>query len=220
MKKETFKTTITEELTLSYLLELPKEYTHDSSDGFPLLLYLHGMGQRGSDLEQLYDNGIPKLLQEGRNLPFVTLMPQCPETTFWTEESRSLKLLVDDITGKYNIDASRIYITGLSMGGYGTYEMLTRYPDLFAAGIPICGGIGSMYARMNMPVLKEIPLWIFHGEKDDVVPVGESREIYGFLKSIGHENIDLTVYPDLMHDSWTATYENSAIYDFLLKYRK
>lgn len=220
MRKETFKTTITEDLTLTYLLELPEGYREENSDGFPLLLFLHGMGERGNNLEMLYVNGIPKILRDGTSLPFITLMPQCPETTFWPEESKSLKLLLDDIIEKYNVDTSRIYITGLSMGGYGTYEMLTRYPDLFAAGIPICGGIGSMYARMNLPALKDIPLWIFHGEKDDVVPVAESREIYSYLKSIGHEHISLTLYPDLKHDSWTRTYDNDEIYDFLLKYRK
>ena len=220
MIKDTFKTEITEELTLSYLLELPDGYTSENKEGFPLLLFLHGMGERGNNLEMLHVNGIPKLLRDGTDLPFITLMPQCPEITFWTEESKSLKLLLDDIIETYNVDSSRIYITGLSMGGYGTYEMLTRYPDFFAAGMPICGGIGSMYARMNLPALKDIPLWIFHGEQDDVVPVAESREIYTYLKGIGHEHIHLTVYPDLNHDSWTRTYDNSEIYDFLLKYKK
>ncbi|MBO1264004.1 prolyl oligopeptidase family serine peptidase [Proteiniclasticum sp. SCR006] len=220
MIKETFETTHIEEITLNYLLELPEDYDDESSEGFPLLLFLHGMGERGDNLEMLYVNGIPKLLREGARLPFITLMPQCPDTSFWPDEYRSLKLLLDHITKTYNVDCRRIYITGLSMGGYGTYEMLTRYPDLFTAGAPICGGIGSMKARMNLPVLKDIPLWIFHGEQDDVVPVEESRQIHDYLQSIGHENLKMTLYPDLNHDSWTRTYDNSEVYDFLLRFRK
>lgn len=219
MKEERFRTTLTEEITLNYLLELPEGYDDENSEGFPLLLFLHGMGERGDNLEMLYVNGVPKLLREGARLPFITLMPQCPETSFWPDEYRSLKLLLDHIIKTYNVDPRRIYITGLSMGGYGTYEMLTRYPDLFAAAIPICGGIGSMTARMNLPVLKDIPLWIFHGEKDDVVTVEESRQIYTYLQSIGHENLKMTLYPDLNHDSWTRTYDNSEVYDFLLRFR-
>lgn len=220
MIKETFETIHTEEITLNYLLELPENYDDESSEGFPLLLFLHGMGERGDNLEMLYVNGIPKLLREGARLPFITLMPQCPDTSFWPDEHRPLKHLLDHIINTYNVDRRRIYITGLSMGGYGTYEMLTRYPDLFAAGIPICGGIGSMRTRMNLPVLKNTPLWIFHGEKDDVVPVEESKQIHEYLQSIGHENLKMTLYPDLKHDSWTRTYGNREVYDFLLKSRK
>lgn len=220
MIKETFHTLLSEEITLDYLLELPEDYTHESREKYPLLLFLHGMGERGNNLEMLYVNGIPKLLHEGERLPFITLMPQCPETSFWPDESRALKLLLEHIIKTHHVDTRRIYITGLSMGGYGTYEMLTRYPDLFAAGVPICGGIGSMTARMNLAVLKDIPLWIFHGERDDVVPVEESRQIYTYLQSIGHENLKLTLYSDLKHDSWTRTYENREVYDFLLKFKK
>lgn len=218
IKKEEFKAVITEEITLNYLLELPENYEEKNDKKFPLLLFLHGMGERGNDLSMLYSNGIPKLITEGTKLPFITVMPQCPETSFWTEESKSLKMLLDDMIDNYNADEDRIYITGLSMGGYGTYEMLSRYPGFFAAAIPICGGIGSMYTRMNLLTLKDTPMWIFHGEKDDVVPVKESENIYETLTSKGAENLYITLYPDLRHDSWTRTYGNNEIYDFLLKH--
>lgn len=220
INKEVFKTTITEDKTLNYLIDLPDDYEASSSKKFPLLLFLHGMGERGEKLDLLYNNGIPNLISEGMKFPFITVMPQCPETSFWTEESKSLKLLIDYIIEHYNVDIDRIYITGLSMGGYGTYEMLTRYPDLFAAAVPICGGIGSMYTRMNLLQLKDIPLWIFHGKIDDVVPVKESENIYKTLKSIGAENLFITIYPDLKHDSWSRTYDNPEVYEFLLKHSK
>jgi len=220
MMKKVFKSTITEEVSLNYLLELPEDYEENSDTALPLLLFLHGMGERGNDLSMLNNNGIPKLIAEGTKFPFITVMPQCPETSFWTEESKSLKMLIDNLIENYNVDKNRIYITGLSMGGYGTYEMLARYPDLFAAAIPICGGIGSMYTRMNLLQLKDIPLWIFHGKIDDVVPVKESEDIYKALTRIGAEDLHIMIYPDLKHDSWTRTYANDEIYDFLLKHSK
>jgi len=220
LNKKVFEAIITKEISLNYLLELPEGYEEKSDTGIPLLLFLHGMGERGNDLSMLYNNGIPKLISEGRKFPFITVMPQCPEISFWTEESKSLKMLIDDLIENYNVDKNRIYITGLSMGGYGTYEMLARYPDLFAAAILVCGGIGSMYTRMNLLQLKDIPLWIFHGKIDDVVPVKESEDIYKALTSIGAENLHITIYPDLKHDSWSRTYANDEIYDFLLKHSK
>lgn len=220
LMKKVFEAITTEEISLNYLLELPEDYEENSYTAIPLLLFLHGMGERGNDLSMLNNNGIPKLISEGRKFPFITVMPQCPETSFWTEESKSLKMLIDDLIENYNVDKNRIYITGLSMGGYGTYEMLSRYPDLFAAAIPICGGIGSMYTRMNLLQLKDIPLWIFHGKIDDVVPVKESEDIYKALTSIGAKDLHITIYPDLNHDSWTRTYANHEVYNFLLKYSK
>ena len=220
MINKVFKTTVTEEISLNYLLDLPEDYEENSDKKFPLLLFLHGMGERGNDLSMLYTNGIPKLIAEGTKFPFITVMPQCPETSFWTEESKSLKKLIDDLIENYNVDKNRIYITGLSMGGYGTYEMLARYPDLFAAAIPICGGIGSMHTPMNLLLLKDIPLWIFHGKIDDVVPVKESEDIYKALTSIDAEDLHITIYPDLKHDSWTRTYDNHEVYDFLLRHSK
>jgi len=219
-KEKVFTTTITEQITLNYLLELPEDYEENSEKKSPLLLFLHGMGERGNDLSMLYSTGLPKLIAEGTKFPFITAMPQCPETSFWTEESKPLKMLIDDLIENYNVDKNRIYITGLSMGGYGTYEMLTRYPDLFAAAVPICGGIGSMYTRMNLLQLKDIPLWIFHGKIDEVVPVKESEEIYDVLTSIGAKDLHMTIYPDLNHDSWTRTYGNHEVYEFLLKHSK
>ncbi len=217
MEKHTLMKNITTEIKLTYLLHFPEDQSKTRDGKYPLLLFLHGMGESGNHLEDLYNTGLPKMIKEGLDLPFLTVMPQCPGDSFWTEETQALKLLIDDLVSTHPVDESRIYITGLSMGGYGTYEMLIRYPEVFAAGIPICGGIGSVYSKINILRLKDKPLWIFHGEQDPVVPVAEAREIITTMSLLHSKNLKSTIYPDLQHDSWTRTYENNQIYRFLLE---
>ncbi len=219
MEKHLMTKINTVELSLPYLLHFPKDEAKNENGKYPLLLFLHGMGERGNQLDLLFNTGLPKMLKEGLDIPFLTVMPQCPADSFWTEETKALKMLMDDLVSTYPIDEHRIYITGLSMGGYGTYEMLIRYPELFAGGIPICGGIGSLFSKVHLSHLKDKPLWIFHGEKDDVVPVEETKEIVHFLKEAQSKNLKYTLYPDLSHDAWTRTYENGDIYNFLLRYK-
>lgn len=220
ISKNSFTMKKTHSLELSYLTYLPQNYKEDSSEKYPLLLFLHGMGQIGANLDDLYDTGLPNLFREGKEIPFITIMPQCPPGSFWTEETDSIKALVDHIVASLPIDESRIYITGLSMGGFGTYDMLIRYPEIFAAGIPICGGLGSLYAKVNLHNLKDIPLWIFHGDNDSVVSVNESLNIIHALQLKNSENLNYTIYPGVDHDSWTRTYKNDAIYNFLLRHQK
>lgn len=218
IKKNSFKETKTIELELSYLSYFPKNYRDHSNEKYPLLLFLHGMGESGNHLDDLYRTGLPKMLKEGNEIPFVAIMPQCPKDSFWTEETAALKALVDHMISTLPIDETRVYITGLSMGGYGTYEMLIRYPKTFAAGIPICGGLGSLYSRINVLNLKDKPLWIFHGEKDPVVSINESTSIIDTLKIAHSKNLKYTFYPELGHDSWTKTYQNYEIFSFLLQH--
>ncbi len=216
MEQHIMTKTVTTEHKLPYLLYFPKDGTERRDGKYPLILFLHGMGERGNHLEDLYNSALPKMLNEGMDLPFIVAMPQCPGDSYWTEETKSLKFLIDELILTNVVDESRIYITGLSMGGYGTYEMLIRYPHVFAAGIPICGGIGSVFSKINTLRLRDKPLWIFHGEQDPVVSVKESRDIITVLNLIHSKNLKYTIYPDLNHDSWTRTYENSKIYRFLL----
>lgn len=217
IKEHQFKKLKTINLELSYLIYFPKDYEDTRGEKYPLLLFLHGMGESGEYLDDLYRTGLPKMLKEGKEIPMITIMPQCPTGSFWTEEFHALKALVDHITSTLPIDKTRVYISGLSMGGYGTYEMLIRYPKTFAAGIPICGGLGSLYAKINLQNLLHTPLWIFHGEKDPLVSVDESKEIIKVLNAMNHTKATLTIYPELHHDSWTKTYENNEIYRFLLR---
>jgi len=131
-----------------------------------------------------------------------------------------LHALLVDAVQRYNIDEARIYLTGLSMGGYGTWHLAATYPDIFAAVVPICGGmIRDSEFQEKIKVLKDVPIWIFHGAKDEAVPIKNSKEVYNALKKL-KGNVKFTVYPDLGHDSWTKTYDNPDLYKWLLKQKR
>ena len=123
--------------------------------------------------------------------------------------------LLDDIVARYDVDTDRIYLTGLSMGGYGTWALASKYPDRFAAIVPICGGGKRFMAHR----IKDMPVWAFHGAKDSVVPLRESEEMVEAINARGG-NAKLTIYPDAGHDSWTKSYENPELYDWLLEHRR
>ena len=124
--------------------------------------------------------------------------------------------LVDDLAGRLSIDKTRIYVTGLSMGGYGSWDLMARYPRIFAAGVPICGGGDPETAE----VLKEIPIWVFHGDKDTAVPLAHSQQMVEAIKKAGGDKAKLTIYPGVGHNSWSATYANQEVYDWLLSHRR
>lgn len=211
-----YKANNEEELDLGYILYLPTEY-EKTDRSFPLVLFLHGAGERGDDLEKIKLHGIPRLISEGRTFPFICVAPQCPNEGYWDrpEYVSSLISLTKEVEREHRVDFNRIYGTGLSMGGLGTLAMAIRNPKLFSAIIPICGG-----AEMeNIHRLSELPIWLFHGDRDDVIPLDNSISIYQNLRLV-NEHVFLTVYGDVYHDSWTQTYENDDIYDWLLKYEK
>ena len=204
------------EQDLNYLLYLPNEYDQ-SEQVFPLVLFLHGAGERGDDLENLKIHGIPKLINEGRSFPFISLAPQCPNDGYWDkpEYVSTLISLVKTVMKDTRVDPKRVYGTGLSIGGLGTLAIAIKDPELFSAIIPICGGADlEKIQRLN-----KLPMWIFHGDRDDVIPLDNSISIYQSLRSV-NENVFLTVYAGVDHDSWTETYENDDIYDWLLKFSK
>jgi len=213
-QEQAFTKTITKELSLGYLLYLPKGYG-EREQKWPLMMFLHGAGERGSDLNKVKVHGPPKIVGAGKDLPFIIVSPQCPEGDWWTEKSEELINLLDEIVDRYDVDAERVYLTGLSMGGYGTWELASRYPERFAAVVPICGG-GKRFFGWR---LKDVPVWAFHGAKDNVVPLRESEEMVEAVKG-GGGDAKLTVYPEANHDSWTATYDNPEVYDWLLGHRK
>lgn len=202
-------------LRLNYLLYLPGDY--DSTDKkWPLILFLHGAGESGDDLEIVKRNGIPKIVDNDDTYPFIAVSPQCPEGYSWENQFEALDLMLDEITDNYNIDEDRIYVTGLSMGGYGAWDLAMIFPNRFAAIIPICGG--TAYPEL-IESLKELPIWAFHGAKDDIVPVEETRVLVNALKELGC-NIKYTEYPDAGHDSWTKTYNNPKVYEWLLSQKR
>lgn len=211
-----FTKKITKEITLPYLLYLPENYTHENK-AWPLMIFLHGAGERGDSLELIKRHGPPKLVDEKKDFPFILVSPQCPTESWWAETYmlEALEGLVTHISKSFKVDADRIYLTGLSMGGFGTWHLATRYPDKFAAIAPICGG-GVAY---QAGALKHIPTWVFHGAKDDVVPLEQSKEMVEALEKAGG-TVKFTVYPEAGHDSWTETYANPALYEWFLSQRR
>ncbi len=201
-------------LELDYLLALPKGYGNDDRK-WPLLVFLHGAGERGSDLDKVKVHGPAKLIEQGREMPFIVVSPQCPEGQWWTHRVESVIALIDDVAEKHRVDPKRIYLTGLSMGGFGTWSIASTFPNRFAAIVPICGG-GQPYLAGN---LKTVPVWAFHGAKDSVVPLRESERMVNAVTSFGGE-AKLTVYPNAEHDSWTETYNNPELYEWLLKHTR
>jgi len=202
-------------LEMEYLLALPKDYDKDTTKAWPLMVFLHGAGERGSDINKVKVHGPAKLVEQGKEMPFIVISPQCPEGQWWNNRVETVMALIDEIAEKYRVDPKRIYLTGLSMGGYGTWSIASTFPNRFAAIVPICGG-GQPYQAGN---LKSIPVWAFHGGKDPVVPLAESERMVDAVKKAGG-NAKLTVYPEAQHDSWTETYNNPALYEWLLKQSK
>jgi len=213
---KTFVTDVTIEVELNYLLYLPSDYSY-SKKVYPLVLFLHGAGERGEDINFVEVHGIPKLIKMGKEFPFITIAPQCPFDRWWSDKVfvKALISLIEKTKTQYNVDDSRIYATGLSMGGYGTLAIAMERPDLFSGIIPICGG-GDLN---KIGRLEHMPIWLFHGDADTVVPVENSTKIYDVLKPI-NKNIKITIYEDVGHDSWTETYENNDLYEWLLNQNK
>lgn len=192
-----------------YLLYLPQDYGKDGKK-WPLVLFLHGAGERGSDINIVKRHGPPKLVEQGKDFPFILVSPQCPEDQMWSISM--LDSLINEIQGKYEVDPARLYVTGLSMGGYATWKMAETYPGRFAAIAPICGW-GNVSTVCN---LKNLPIWTFHGKKDRAVPFEKTEELVDALKKCGG-NVQFTVYPDAGHDSWTESYNNPKLYEWMLK---
>ncbi len=200
---------------LHFWLYLPPDYQKQPGKSWPLLLFLHGAGERGSQLQQVKRHGPPKLIDQGRSFPLVVVSPQCPRGKDWRQLAPSLLKLLDHLEKHYRIDPTRVYITGLSMGGYGTWHLVALAPERFAAAVPICGGGDPRKADR----IKQVPIWAFHGARDRVVPLKRSQEMVQAVRQAGGE-ARLTVYPQAGHDSWTATYENEEVYRWLLQHRK
>jgi len=201
--------------TLRYLIHLPEDYDADPDRRWPLVLFLHGAGERGSELDLAAVHGPPKLADAGHEFPFVLVTPQCPESSQWIAELSTLSGLLDEVMEAHRIDPARVAVTGLSMGGYGTWSLAVRYPDRFAAIAPICGG---MWLQSAAP-LQNTPVWAFHGDADDVVPISATEQIVTELRSVSAD-VRFTRYPGVGHDSWTETYENPEFYDWMLSHRR
>lgn len=220
--QKTFTKKVTRKLEASYLLFLPKGYEAKGKKEWPLMLFLHGAGERGNDLRKVAVHGPPKIVKNRPDFPFILVSPQCPADQVWSDEV--LLGLLDSVIAKHKVDTNRVYLTGLSMGGYGTWSLGVKYPERFAAIAPICGGGETinvlLSSRSKSAALKSLPIWAFHGAKDNVVKLEESQRMVSALKTAGVKEIELTVYPEANHDSWTETYANDKLYDWFLKHSR
>ncbi len=205
-----FRKKITLAVNIRYLLFLPEGYYH-SSEKYPLILFLHGAGERGHNLRMVKKYGPPKIVQTQKDFPFMVVSPQCHIDESWSIEV--LDALLDQILEEYRADEDRIYVTGLSMGGFATWELALMYPNRFAAIAPICGGGNPRKACR----IRHLPVWAFHGAKDQVVPLRKSEQMVNALKACGAKKVKLTVYPEAGHDSWTAAYSNPHLFKWFLK---
>ncbi len=215
---ERFEKPITRTVRLDYLLSLPAGYGDEPRRGWPLILFLHGAGERGDDIERVRTHGIPKVVDAGAEMPFITVSPQCPMGTLWAAQMDALDALLQEIVARHAVDTARIYLTGLSMGGNGTWHLAAAYPDRFAAIAPVCGW-GDFFAGFPKRVcrLRQVPVWAFHGAQDTVVPLAGSQVLVDKLQECGGD-VRLTIYPDAAHDSWTETYDNPGLYTWFLSH--
>jgi len=199
---------------IEYWLYIPQDYAK-AKEPWPLVLFLHGLGERAPEIEKVKKHGPPKLIARGKEFPFICLSPQCPANSWWPNETKAVVALLDEIEAKYNVDKDRVYVTGLSMGGFGTWALAIDQPKRFAAIAPICGKGDPT----KVAAVKDVPTWVFHGGKDRTVPLTASQVMVDALKAAGAEP-KFTVYPDAGHDSWTATYANPEFWTWLLAQRR
>ncbi len=217
--------------TLPYRLMKP---TPAKKDRFPLVLCLHGAGERGRDNEANLKHVTALFVDSANraNYPAFVLVPQCPPDKRWvdvdwradkhtipksaSQPMQALIKLLEELIVKYPIDTERIYVTGLSMGGYGTWDIICRKPNLFAAAVPICGGGDESQAHK----IAHMPIWVFHGSKDGIVKVQRSRNMVEALKKKGAKNTKYTEYPDVEHDSWKPAYKDPSLAEWLFLQRK
>lgn len=196
-----------------YLAFLPKTYSAKGAP-VPLIIFLHGSGERGTDLNKVKAWGPPALAEKDPDFPFMVVSPQAPDGEWFHADQ--LKGMIDEVLAKYNVDRSRVYLTGLSMGGYGAWDLAIRYPSYFAAVAPICGGGNAVMAGE----MKRVPTWAFHGAKDDSVPEAESARMVAALKAAGGD-VKYTVLPEAGHvDAWVYAYGPEAgLFDWFLRHR-
>lgn len=217
--------------TLPYRLLKPEEV--DAKQKYPLVIFLHGAGERGTDNDKQLVHGVPEFAkpEHRKKYPCFLIAPQCPANVKWvdcdwgalshkqpgepTEPLRQTLELIDAMQKEFPIDPKRIYITGLSMGGYGVWDALARKPELFAAAVPVCGGGDEETA----PKIAKVPVWAFHGAKDGAVKPVRSRNMIEALKKAGGEP-KYTEYPTVGHDSWVPAYRDGEMFKWLFDQKR
>lgn len=196
---------------IQYMLILPAEYSRKNHP-LPMILFLHGISGRGQDLDLVKSYGPPLIAEEQTDFPFIVLAPQCPDGEYWTTKADILAALLDDIFTKYHIDQDRVYLTGTSMGGNGTWNLAWRHPEYFAAAIPMAASptIPDFWDKRFV----SMPIWAFHGEKDPICPLKDDEAMINALRIHG-STPRFTILPDQGHYI-AGVYKNHELYDWFL----
>ena len=202
--------TYTKKTTFQYLQFLPLGYDTNHDQKYPLILFLHGIGERGNDLEKIKLHGLPKMVEDFPDFPFILISPQCPDDTRWECELDAIDHLLNTVVDTLRVDEDRIILTGLSMGGAGTWAMVAKFPDRFAAIVPICGAGDPSQAEK----FSHVPVWIFHGTEDKAVPFERSSVMYEALKNSGGLP-RFTIYNGAGHDVWIPAYDTDELYEWM-----
>ena len=202
------------EREVGYLLFLPDDYkAEEKQKPLPLMVFLHGAGERGTDLDLVKKHGPPKIVETKPEFSFIVVSPQCPKGVYWDVDA--VMKVIEKVQTDFNVDDSRVYLTGLSMGGYGSWALAAKHPGHFAAVAPICG-VGKAETAER---LLNVPIWAFHGDADKVVPLSGTTDIVDAIKAKGGASIKQTIYEGVGHDSWTQTYGNPALYEWMLSHK-
>lgn len=209
-------------LECGFLLFLPKGYNSGDERGnergkkWPLIVFMHGMGESGTDLDLLKLHGLPKIVERQADFPFIVISPQAPSAQEGVElDFDILNGLLDEALARLPVDEARVYLTGMSMGGFATWAWGAASADRFAAIAPVCGGGNAADA----PALKSTPIWAFHGALDEVVPARGSRDMVAAVNACGG-HAELTEYAGVGHDAWSASYADPALYAWFLRHAK
>ena len=200
--------------SIEFLLYLPEDYDPDKK--FPFMLFLHGRGESNGPLAIVKKWGPPRIVDEGKSMPYIIASPQCPRTSFWSQAGEQEKLvkLLEHLEKSYPIDAGRIYLTGLSMGGFGSWTLAATHPDKFAAVVPICGRGNVADAEK----LKTVPIWAWHGLSDNVVKPAGTEDMVNAIREAGGTSIRYTSLEEIGHNSWSSAYGTPDLYTWLNKH--
>jgi predicted peptidase len=211
---------IAKRVRLRYLLWLPAGYEATSTQAWPLILFLHGRGERGEGLIELTRYGLAQRLAEGFELPCIVAAPQCPTGSDWTLHDDALLALLDELAETYAVDQRRVYLTGLSMGAREAWRLAATNAERFAALVPICGRRpDGLRNTEETRTLSGIPIWVFHGALDQIVPIEESELMVAALRAHGAD-VRHTIYPEAGHDSWTRAYAEPELYSWLFSQQR
>ena len=198
-----------------YVKYLPKDF--DTNEKYPLVIFLHGAGERGDDLDVAMRHGYMKHVREsGKEYPFICIAPQCPNGKYWGCYTESLLAFIDEMCAELPVDKDRIYLTGLSMGGTGTWMLAMAAPDKFAAIAPICGS--GIY--WHGTILAKMPIFMYHGDCDDIVPYYESANMLRAINRHGNKNARLKTCYGYGHNAWDVAYSDDELIEWLLAQHK